>query len=190
MYLVSRRREKESKKLNFCIRFILPMVGINYKTLPDELINCYIDEEYHTYLVFEKNENFEKLLDNYFNHIKNTNNFLVLYEEDTDEVTFKFKIPSQFEKDFDLFIDGSYSKLSDILKDRLCLYFGKKTIQANHEVSIYNAIYPQDFKRKQIAYRVGEDVKYIIEVLDKPNLQEELYKPLTALITNKYEQTI
>lgn len=166
------------------------MVGINYKTIPDELINCYIDMDYHVLLVFEKNENFESLFTNYFSHIKNTNNFLALYEEDIDEVLFKFRIPSSFESDYNLFVQGYYSKLSNNLKDRLCLYFGKKTIQTNHEATVYNAIYPQVFKRKQIADRLGVKIEMIQEVLDIPNLTEEIYQPLTTLLANKYAQTV
>lgn len=187
---MNRRQQIESKKLNLCARFILPMVGINYKSLPEVFINAYIDMEYGVYLIFEKDEDFERLFENYFSHIKNTNNFLVQYEEDVDEIVFKFKVPKNFEEDYMLFSQGSYSKLSNILKDRLALYFGNKTIKDNHEVTVYNAIHPQEFKRKQIADRLGVNVDDIVEVLDVPNLTDETYTPLTSLLTNKYEQTV
>ena len=49
-YLVNRRREVESNKLNTCASFILPMVNINYKILPKkQFINCYVDKDYHIY---------------------------------------------------------------------------------------------------------------------------------------------
>lgn len=180
---MSRRRELEDKKLNICAKFVLPMVAINHNNLPKEFINSYIDREYHVYIVFEKDNNFVNLNQNYLQYLKDNNEYIESYEEDTDEYIIKFNIPEEYYKEFDLFIQGKYSKFSENYKNRLCFYFGRKSIKEGHLVNIVNAIYPEDFKRLQIAKHLDVDVSLIREVYDPPNLTKELYNNITNLVT-------
>jgi hypothetical protein len=193
---VNRRREIESSRLNTCANFILPMVDINHKTLPKpQFINCYIDNEYHIYLIFDKDEDFEELSQGFLNYIKEDNEYIVSCEEETDEYIIKFKIPQESESDFDYYLKGSYSKFDETYKNKLLLYFGRNSSKGENSdglplVNIINIIYPENIKRLQIAKRLDVDVSLIHEVFDPPDLTINIYKPIDKLVKDKYEQTI
>jgi len=180
-YLVNRRREVESSKLNTCAFFILPMVNINHKILPKkQFINCYVDKDYHIYLIFEVDKDFEQLTQGIFTYIKEDNEYLLETTMNNDEYIFKFRIPQECEKDFDMFMKGSYSNFSILHKNKLLLYFQDKPIKQGRLVNVANAIYPENFKRLQIAKELDVDVSLIHEVFDPPNLDKELYKTIDS----------
>lgn len=188
---MNRRIEIEGSKKNLSRAFILPMVGINYKNLPSNFINCYIkvdNENYYCMLVFDKTRDYDEIFYHFMNNIHTNNKHLLKYDDLEEEVIFIFKIPEILKEDFKFFMDGKYSKFSEEYKKVLCNFFGRKSKQEDYTVTEYNAIYPEDFKRKQIAsylsYENSEiDWKLIKEVLHRPDLEREIFKSIDVLLS-------
>ena len=95
---------------------------------------------------------------------------------------------SQF--NFDKFIKGNYSKFDDELKELLCRYYGRESIKSTYSATVFNTIYPQKFKRKQIADRLNVDVDLIYEVLDVIDIETEKYVSLFDLEKNQLKNNI
>lgn len=173
--------EKKPEIQNFCTTFVLPMCDINHKFLPRHFFNSYIREDFEAILVFKKLIPLNLEILNFIDAVKFTNPNYITMHENNDEIILFFNIPEKYRNDFILFMQGSYSQFSVEYKKVLTEYYGKKTVKENYTVTEYNTIYPETFKRKQIAQRLGVDPNTIIEVLDAPNLADELYKSNTQL---------
>lgn len=173
--------KKEPEIQNFCTTFVLPMCSINHKFLPNTFINSYIKEDFEAVIVFSKLEPLGIEVLNFIDAIKLTNPSYITMHEYNDKLIIFLAIPEEFKEDFKLYLQGSYSKFSEKYKKVLVDYYGKKTVKENYTVTEYNTIYPETFKRKQIAQRLGVEPDTIVEVLDKPDLDNELYKELTQL---------
>lgn len=185
---MNRRREIENKKKNYCCSFILPMVGVNYKNLPTNFINAYITSDYGINMVFDKTEDYDVIFYHYVDNLKTKNVYLNNHLEEEDEVILKFNIPKLYHEEFELFKIGKYSQFDNNYKKLLVSYFGQKSMKDSHLVYEYNVIYPQDFKRQQIAERLydsrdlKEGLKFITEVLDTPDLNKEIFKTIDELL--------
>ena len=176
------------------------MLGINYNNLPRNFINAYITEDHEVFMAFDKTEDYDVVFYHFLENTKNKNTALREVLDGDDEIVLRFNVPEEYFPEFNLFIQGKYSKFADSYKKLLVRYFGREAITHNYEANVFDAIYPQDFKRKQIAERlydkrdVREGLKLIDEVLDIPNMEKELFKPLQQLIqpldttATKYEQ--
>ncbi len=177
---MSRRSKLITNDTTKTSRLLLPMLGLNWVKLPDNFYNGYVTKDNEIVLVFEKNgenERFNKFLD--FN---NTNNDYIKYEEDLDEILLYYKIPDDFVDDYHKFLEGRYSEFSDDYKHLLRLMFGRKTAPTGRTVYVENVIFPQEYKRKQIAEDLGVEISLIKETFDKPDLNEELFIPLIELL--------
>lgn len=159
----------------------MPVVGVNLKTFGNFFINAHIakDDEKIIYVICENKEESEELL-SIITRLKINPNFIDT-EIIEDEIIIKFKIPQEYYEIYKLFLEGSYSKFSSHYKKILTGIYGSEVIQDRHAVTEYNVLYPQDYKRKQIAARLGVDYKLINEVIDSPDLGYEIYKTLTEL---------
>lgn len=192
---MNRRRQLENRKRkNFCCAFILPMCNINYKNLPTNFINAYILDEYQIIMAFDKTEDYDVVFYHFLNNVKDNNKYLTGSSEDTDEILLSFKIPERHHDNYDLFKKGKYSEFDNEFKKLITNYFGNKTIKDTYHVTEYNAIYPQDFKKKQIAERlyepkdIKEGLKNIKEVLEAPDMEKETFKSLQQLIEQSNNQ--
>lgn len=184
---MNKRQKIEGTKLNKCVRLVLPMCDINFSILPKNFTNGYISDNNKAIIVFDKKyilpetDNFEIFL----LHLCENKNFK-LKTEDEDEIVVYFNIPSIWLDDLKLFKIGAYSKFSNDYKKKLVQYFGNRSIKDTYHANVYNAIYPQDFKRKQIAERLSTknsivDYRDIVEVLEVPDLFKETFRPITQL---------
>lgn len=188
---MNKRQEIEGPVKNLNRVFILPMIGIDYKRrLPTNFINSYLTKEYDIMLVFDKTRDYDEIFHHFLNRTVEFNKNFGEKLEYEDELVLRFKIPEMFKDDVDKFLKGAYSEFSEYYKRILCQYYGKTTIKENHAVTEYNVIYPEDFKRKQIAEYLSYDksiidYKLIKEVLDKPDLDRELYKDINVLLERK-----
>ena len=165
----------------FTSRFLLPVVGTSLKDYGPMFLNAYIvqDEEPKIYVVC-KNVEEDVVLTTAIIRARINPNYIDT-ETIEDEIIIKFKINKDDLLVYKLFIAGKYSKFPEYYKQKLIKIYGKESIQNNRYVTEYNVIYPQDFKRKQIADWTGEEIKYIDEVLDSPDLDYEVYIPLVEL---------
>lgn len=177
---MTKRQEIIGKSLTCCSVFILPMCNINYKTLPKNFINSYLHNDDEVVVVFNKHHeiyNFHEFIE-----LLKTNEFYVTFIEDNDEYIFFFKLNDD-KNIISKFKEGKYSEFDNGYKKYLSGLYGEKTIPDSYHVTEYNVLYPQDFKKKQIAKRLGiDDYTIIKEVFDKPDLDKEIYKSLEELI--------
>jgi hypothetical protein len=183
---VNKRIEIEGRDRRLTNTFVLPMVGLNHKTLPNNFINSYILDDYKVVAVYDKNTDYNDIFAHHLNRVLDNNKHLIEYQDLDDEIDIFFKIPEEFKDDFDLYLLGKYSEFSDDFKAVLTSFFGIKTIKEGHTVSVHNTIYPEDFKRKLIAEHLSYknsviDYTLIKEVLDRPNLDKERFKQLSIL---------
>lgn len=177
---MNRREELIGSKTTKNYIFILPLLDINYRSLPINFLNSYIYGSTEIALVFNKIKNNQ--FDKYLQYIKLNKNF-VEYREDLDEIILIFQIPERYHNDFELFKQGKYSKFSKDCKDIIVTFHGIHTEKNSHKVTAYNTVYPQEFKRKQIADELMVEKDLIQEVFDKPDLEEENFIELSELLS-------
>jgi hypothetical protein len=183
---VNKRIKIEGTSKRLTNTFVLPMVGINHKTLPNNFINSYILDDYKVVIVYDKNTDYNDIFAHHLNRIMENNKYFIEYQDLEDEFNVFFNIPEEFKDDFDLYLLGKYSEFSDNFKAILTGFFGIKTIKEGHTVSVHNTIYPEDFKRKLIAEHLSYknsiiDYTMIKEVLDRPDLSKEMFKQISIL---------
>lgn len=210
---MNQRESLIGKKPNKCNTFVLPMCEINYNTLPNNFINCYLSfdkgkDNYQIVTVFHKFQNDNQYMyntskyqfDSFLEYIENNRNYAGK-EEEEDEIILYFNIPERNKRNYELFLAGKYSKFSEDYKKLLCSYYGTVSRKIDYRVHEYDIIYPTQSKIKQIAERlfdkkdVAENIKYIVEVLDIPDMEEEKFKSLKQLkqskqnnqLTNQYD---
>lgn len=187
---MNRRRQLENhSKKNLSRAFVLPMCGINYKILPDNFINCYIDTNlYKVFIVFDKLEDYDEDCLKFIKNVKENNKTYSSYQEDLDEIVLEFDIPDKYHDDFYLFVEGKYSKFSLDYKSVLMKYFGTRGIAKGHKVNEFDTIYPKTYKKLELAKvlydkkDITEGVKNIVEVLEAPDIEKETFKTLTELL--------
>ena len=185
---MSKRREIEGTALNLNAKFILPMVNINRKHLPNNFINSYITDDYQVIIIYDLNDKDPRFI-HYLDFIKGCEHFNKV-EENEDELCIFFNIDEKNRRDFDMFKHGHYSKFTEEYKETICKFHGRESIEKDYKVTIYNTIYPQEFKKNQIVERLYDKIdkkqglrilEEVGEVLDKPDLDKEIYKTIEQL---------
>jgi len=182
---VTNRRKVKSKNKTKTHFFVLPMCGINPKLLPHNYINSYIyDTNNKTIVLCFDIVNIDDLNFNKFLEVIDNNECYTCREEDAYEILLHFKIPEKHYDDFNNFLKGKYNNLNENYKNTLLSIYGRASNTQTYEVNMVNALYPQAFKRKQIAERLAVDINIIPEdVLDVPDLDVELYTSIFNMIT-------
>lgn len=110
------------------------------------------------------------------------------YDDNDKEVVLFFDVPKDFKEDFELFTQGKYSKFSHKYKELLTRNYGEqRMLDFSKEsklpnVSVYDAMYPTEERKKALSQALGCDVKDLNdEVLSPPNLEFEEYKNIEEL---------
>ena len=91
----------------------------------------------------------------------------------------------------DVFKVGRYSEFTQEYKKKISSYHGIKSNEKDYTAYTHDVLYPLDFKRRQIAERlfeskdINQGIKLITEVLDRPDLDKEIYKTIQQLQSNK-----
>lgn len=182
---MSKRIELIGNKATKCHTFILPMFGLKQLLLPSNYINTYIYDSNSVVLVCNEPNEIQSEGFNRFLTTINENENYINCEIVNNEIVLHFTIPDNFKSDYNKIIKGEYSKTSAEYKKLIVDFYGRTSIKDTYKVTAYNTLYPQEFKRKQIADRLGVNSKLITEVLDSPDLNYEIYKPLDELINQK-----
>lgn len=159
--------------------FVLPMCSINYKSFPNNFINCYINDSDEIIAVFNIPE-IPELFKEFLSYIEDNKNY-TKYEEDIDEISLYFTIPNECKENYNLFLKGKYSKFTESYKQLLCEYYGRISRRTDYKVNLINVIYPEKFKKQQIADNLGVNISLIEETLDRPDLTKEIYKSINQL---------
>lgn len=107
-------------------RFLLPCFGIHIsKYFELGFINAYLsdknrekinDKDIHIYLLFKPNNKQLKLLQETIEKLEEHNNLILEdYDYENNYVVIVFKLPERFKNDYNLYIEGKYSQLSDTI---------------------------------------------------------------------------
>jgi len=185
---MSSRKEIIGIKATKCHTFILPMLGIDPRTLPSNYINTYIYDTDCLILIFDYIKDDVEFTE--FLLRLDDNPSYTKYEDNNLEILLYFNVFNEFKDDYNKFLNGKYSKFSMKYKDILCKIYGRTSIKDSYKVTVYNAIYPQQFKREQIAERLCVKDIIVDEVLDVLDFETENYVPIYELINNQNKQTL
>jgi hypothetical protein len=144
------KQEKFGKTKTYT--FMLPLLGFTPKWYGDSLLNCYIEagdiiDEHKLILIFRMNP--DDKLENVLHKLDSKPEYVESFI-DVDELVYKFSIPDKFKIDFQHFLNGDYSKFTQLCKDVLNITYGKEHL-------VNAVIYPTDHVRKQICTKLGVD---------------------------------
>jgi hypothetical protein len=156
--------------------FILPMLGRSMEWYGERLINCYIGDinrpEYdnHILLLMKFNGSIQSM--QFEEALKEHRRFVTSYDPVSGYTVFVYSMPEECLEDYQKFIDGKFSKLSDPYKQ---LVKGKRS----NDHKVVKALYPTEKDRdllKQQLERIMEMAVVLpedAEILSIPNLEQE-----------------
>lgn len=131
--------------------FILPLIGLDdYRGIIDTYLATDdsiggFDGEIH---VLTKNENLA--------YCKNDN--YVRYREVEEGYLFTFRVPDEYIRDYDIFLAGKYSKMSNNAKKKICDLACRNSIKKHKDTVVYGVLYRTVSRRKYIEDLVGEKI--------------------------------
>lgn len=153
--------------------FLLPVLRKNQVHLKTDtyFVNAYLDESYKfLYLMYrftgtEYYKEFEKIMI--------TDSFCVSHlEHGPYHVVYKFKIPKEFEKDVEFFMEGKYSKFSKALKGRIQKFYGR-----GNNKHIMDIITKDKDLKKQMENHLQIKLPEDTELASRPDIENEIYIP-------------
>jgi hypothetical protein len=155
--------------------FLLPMFpGTRQAYFYDNLfMNCFVGTPEKSEVVsllyrFSANRKFV----DFEGAIKKLSNFISM-EDSECTVLYVFDIPKKHRKDYNLFLEGKYSLISESYKERI-LDFHKGT-HLGYELEAI--LYKHESRREQVENRIGQNLLDSEEVYSIPNLFSEIYDP-------------
>jgi hypothetical protein len=159
------------------------MVGLSIFDFDDKLINVHVKHaESPSLVIICKNHLNDDNLAIIINKLVAHREYVNTWTDDDDrEICIEMKIPQRLVKNYHKFIDGKYSKFDEKYKDKLISIYNREVIVDNRKLTVYSVLYPQEFKRKQIAEWLGVDWKLIDEVKDIPTFNYEIYRTIDQL---------
>lgn len=175
--------------------FLLPTVGYSKKDFDNTLLNVHLLENQPVLCVVLDGTDDKYLPSLVRCRINDSYKFDEIVD---DEVIIYFNIPESYIDIYQLFIQGKYSNFPESYKNKLVDIYTHKVYEDTHFVTEYNVLYPQDYKRRQIAQWLGytekDAYKRITEVLTIPDMEYENYKSITEIndilnITTKYDNS-
>lgn len=170
-------------KLTDSAIYLLPMVGLSIFDFDDNLINVHVKHaDAPSLVIIVKNKTNDDNLSIIINKLMAYREYVDMWTDDDDrEICIEMKVPQRLVKNYHKFIDGKYSKFDERYKDKLIAIYNREVIVDNRKLTVYSVLYPQEFKRKQIAEWLGVDWKMIGEVKDIPTLNYEIYRTIDQL---------
>lgn len=174
--------------------FIFPMLGI--RLIHENRNNTYfIDlslyKDYEFVLTFENSE--YDLLKMDLRKIMSSVNYNGFLSKDVNEINLYMKIPDEFKRDYEKFLEGKYSKFTKRFKDLLTnTYYedGITGFEANGlpRLSVHDVIYPSEesINRLAQALSIGDSIIHFdkdsnIELLDPPSREIEDFRTIEEL---------
>lgn len=163
--------------------YLLPMVGLSIFDFDNTLINVHVKHsESPSLVIIVKNNTNDDNLAIIINKLMAHKEYVDMWTDDDDrEICIEMKVPQRLVKNYHKFIDGKYSKFDEKYKDKLISIYNREVIVDNRKLTVFSVLFPQAFKRKQIAEWLGVDWKMIDEVKDIPTLNYEIYRTIDQL---------
>lgn len=177
--------EKTSKEDNFDVNkitkssiFVRSMLGYSFDFYSENFHNCYIGGDTQKdvlYLTFRKPildpTKFNKMLE-----ALSTDEYYIGYKTSEDWCIVKMYVPMQYLNDFNKFINGKYSQMSEDFKENLLSillrYDKTKTLFSRTKACLY----PTKESRKSLGEALGVTIDKDAEVASVPNMEVERYR--------------
>lgn len=166
--------------------YILPMLGNSYKQFKSSLRGCFIRaEEFpeltsHIFLLFEKSDS---LSYSYFkDELKEFVNFYKEYQPDNFYEMLVFDVPISLLPDYDSFMDGKYSKVSEEYKRHL-LKFHKEDLTENALNNIVGILWRGKKYRASLEDKLGVELTPDQELASIIDMKKETYTEDMKVIT-------
>lgn len=167
--------KEEIHKFTKSSDFIRHLLGYSLSFWGTDYYNCYIDpEEKQVYIVFRKPfTNINKINDITEELVVHSD--FISYVSNENWLVFKLHIPIKYDKDFNFFLKGSYSKLSEDFKQTILSLFFRYS-KSSYE-TFKKIFYPSNEHIDKLEKFL--DCKLPVrEVYDIPDLDEERFDSL------------
>lgn len=176
--------QKKKLKSNKTRQFLVPLLGYPLSYYTNHFIEAYIivDDDPRLVCIFDNIDNED--LNIHLIRLENHHCFNKSFKDDKNkELVYVFDIDGIFQKDFKKFLEGKYSELSGRMRAILEKEYGKTTVLDSHVATMFDTLYPTPRKIKMLADHLGVEEKEIVEVLDKPNIDNEIYRNIEEFKT-------
>jgi hypothetical protein len=168
-----REKKKEDKKTKSTV-FIRCMLGYNPTFYGQCFSDTYITIEPNMIVLVFNKANTQRELDistKVYDILKENSNFIE-YSDTSFYDIFKFKVPDKYKADFELYIDGKYSKMSNEYKTALLnLYTQFSEIRTD----LYHILYPTERERRLLERRLAVRLPEDAEIFSSIEFREEIY---------------
>lgn len=174
--------------------FVFPMLQIRLIHENRNLsyfIDLSLHNDYEFVLTFENSE--YDLLRMDLQKIMNSVNYNGFLSKDGNEINLYMKIPDEFKRDYEKFLEGKYSKFTKRFKDVLTNVYYEDRFSGFEDnglpkFSVYDVIYPNDDCINRLAKALSTDDSIIsfdnnsnIELLDPPSREIEDFRTIEEL---------
>lgn len=171
--------------VNKSFTYIYPMIKdiVNYE---NNLLGCYIKDlnrpEYDNHIFLRyKFEGFAKSLYSKFeDKIADCELLETFYDvpiDGGDTVMFVFKVPEEYQEDYNNFLQSKYSKLSDNYKKKIISYHG--ATNSKNAAFLESILYKHPERRKLVEERIGRKLRDDNELSEKWLSSKEFFHTLT-----------
>lgn len=174
--------------------FVFPMLQIRLIHENRNLsyfIDLSLHNDYEFVLTFENSE--YDLLRMDLQKIMNSVNYNGFLSKDDNEINLYMKVPDEFKRDYEKFLEGKYSKFTKRFKDVLTNVYYEGRFSGFEDnglpkFSVYDVIYPNDDCINRLAKALSTDDSIIsfdknsnIELLDPPSREIEDFRTIEEL---------
>lgn len=166
-------------------KVLLPMLGMKISRMPC-ISNCYLGDKNRPeitgkiFVLVDKSKDIkftELYIKGYGEPVESILEkeplFMVSYPVDEVRTMYVFNVPVEYERDYQLFLNGKYSEMSGMYKRHWESTFGTKTWDTWKGIDYRVIFYPTHDYRSTLAERLGVTINDIKEVYSIP--QNELY---------------
>lgn len=117
-------------------------------------------------------------------------NFIETKKETEHLISYLFKIPDEFVRDYEQFVAGKYSHISYEGKKRICKFLNLiKYEDESRNSDVVNVLYRTEYLRKKISKTIGYQLSSIDELSSTIYLEEETFDP-KKYVTNEEKKLV
>lgn len=172
-------KKVETKKKNKSCFFILPLLGYASHWYYG-LLNCYLGDTINKPDLLDELKIFIHLKI-YDKKMLGANYFNQFYKLEDNSYMYIYDIPKKFIEDYNKFVKGKYSEMSEEAKEIICRQSGVKPIMNS---IVYKVLYKTADQKKIIEDMIGERLPLSAEVYSVPDFNKEIYSEL-CISSNK-----
>lgn len=144
--------------------FITPMIGENriYFRWDNYFVNTFITEDKKIIVLYRffSSDDYKRFEFGVMKH----HLFEKLLDYDTQHVAFQFKIPDNYLDDYNKFVSGKYSRMSENYKKLILKFHG-----LDRDSTLSKILFKSDDRKKQLELDLGSSIPADIELYDRPS---------------------